>query len=266
MYTTGDVCVVYGTRTHMIHTVSDVQHLSSWTCKSCMYLGGSLEVVSPRVRHTTWGKTHLHSSRWCCDRLWDSPSHLTFLFLVPAYSGLRPVTPDPSSWRDACLPFLTPTSPHLHWWRPVSGCLTPPSSANSWLDICGWKLVVLVFPLIRTRQTVTTLFTLSLDVLLGSETSPPASPILDDSVTANEKVVWHPPIRLGTEDLPLKDFIVWDPWNSFEFSDIPLSCPHVVPLPSLHKSDSHISQCRGLSFNHHRSVIEITWLIIVLNN
>jgi hypothetical protein len=35
----------------------------------------------------------------------------------------------------------------------------------------------------RTRQTVTTLFTLSLDVLLDSETSPPASPILDDSVT-----------------------------------------------------------------------------------
>ncbi len=45
--------------------------------------------------------------------------------------------------------------------------------------------------------SVATRFTLSLDVLLGSETSPPVSGILGDSATVNGKVVRQPPIWLG---------------------------------------------------------------------
>ena len=43
-------------------------------------------------------------------------------------------------------------------------------------------------------DSVATRFTLPLDVLLGSETSPPVSPILGDSPTAKGKVLRHPPI------------------------------------------------------------------------
>jgi hypothetical protein len=139
----------------------------------------------------------LRSSRCCCDRLRASTSCLCFFLLVPACSGLGPVAPAPS-----------PCSA-----QPSSSSVSDASSALRLSPAAGSELITSLLMTSSPRLSavvhvggigiardaneagsVVTRFTLPVDVLVGSETSSPASPILGDSATANEKVLRHPPI------------------------------------------------------------------------